>query len=163
MHTHTQASPVHKSCIFSSKAYVQKFFAWEWGHLVCSIVPVMAEPRLVLERDDLLHMPTWESVVMHIWSLLSNLIIWHIHYEPSFFFRCGLEESANSCTCTTRGTQNDSFCRSSVHTICMWAKQRRTHSCCFLPVQHYTISAMSLLPVHIQFFILITLLILVPI
>lgn len=36
----------------------------------------------MLQRDGLLHTPMWELVIMHILSLLSNLIIWLIHYEP---------------------------------------------------------------------------------
>lgn len=65
----------------------------------------MAKSRLALDCGGLSHMPGRELALTHILSLLSNLIIWHIHYEPKFFFRCGLEESANSCTCTTRGTK----------------------------------------------------------
>lgn len=162
-HTRTSLSRAQEWAPSAPEPTGRIFFAWEWGHLLCSVVPVVAKSRLVLERDGLLHMPRWELVVMHVLSLLSNLIIWHIRYEPRFFFRCGLEESANSCTCATRGTKNASFCRSSAHTVFVWAKRNRTRSCCFSPVRHYTTTAMSVVLVHIQFCIPITLLILVPI
>lgn len=162
---HTQTPmplPCTRASTFSSGAYVRNFLlsCMEMGPL-CSVVPVVAKSRLVLERDGLLHMPRWELVFMHVLSLLSNLIIWHIHYEPRFFFRCGLEDSANSCTCTTRGTKKASFCRSSVHIVFLWAKRNRTRSCCLLPVQRYSMTAMSVVPAHIQFCTPTTLLILV--
>lgn len=92
-HTHTRTSLSHAQewAPSAPEPTGRIFFAWEWGHLVCSVVPVVAKSRLVQERDGLLHMPRWELVVMHVLSLLSNLIIWHIRYEPRFLFRCGLE------------------------------------------------------------------------
>lgn len=99
---------------------------WEWGY-VGSVLSTVARARLMLKRDGLLHMPVWELHIMHILSLLSNLIIWYIHYEPRLFFRCGLEASASSHTCTTRGTKNTSFCRISVHAYFVWARSKATN------------------------------------
>lgn len=92
-----------------------------------------AKSRLVLECGGLLHMPGWELVMMHILSLPSNFIIWHIHYEPRFFFRCGLEESAKSCTCTTRGTKLPASAEFQFISL-LYEQKETTHSCCFFPV-----------------------------
>lgn len=99
---------------------------WEWGY-GASVLSIMARGSLMLKLNGLAHMPVWELDIMHILSLLSNLIIWYIHYEPRLFFRCGLETSANSRTCTTRGTKNASFCRISVHAFFHLSKKKQSN------------------------------------
>lgn len=93
----------------------------------------MAESRLALECGGLLHMPGWELLLTHILSLLPNLIIWHIHYEPRLVFRCGLGESANSRTCTTRGTKLPPSVEFQFISL-LYRQKATAHSCCFFPV-----------------------------
>lgn len=115
----------------SPRAHVQNVLCMgmEPPHLFCSAG--MARSRLELECGGLLHMPGWQLVITHILSLLSNLIIWHIHYEPRFLFRCGLEESANSCTCTTRGTKLPPSVEFQFSSL-LYEQKETTHNWCFL-------------------------------
>lgn len=134
MHTHGQhphlllCTPVRA---FRPRAHVQNVpcMGMEPPHLFCSAG--VAKSRLALECRGLLHMLGWELVTTRILSLLSNLIIWHIHYEPRFLFRCGLETRANSRTCTMRGTKLPPSVEFQFISL-LYEQKETTHICCFL-------------------------------
>lgn len=130
-HTWTTSLPLLCTAVRASslRAHVQNVLCigMEPPRLLCSAG--MAKSRLALECCG----PGWQLVITHILSLslLSKLIIWHIHYEPRFLFRCGLEESASSCTCTTRGTKLPPSVEFQFISL-LYEQKETTHSCCFL-------------------------------